>query len=153
VAQSSTLIAQTLQKELTYSSNNTFAAPTALTKSSSVTNKYRCQVMRGELPNPHGWLRDPESIHSRLSVLTGLQTRFEPKFLDPRAKLSSNKRKTLSLWNEKNSGKTGLSIFARQYSTVAVPLGDLSIGAALLTSSELFFGTLIGDPWVDVARL
>jgi hypothetical protein len=52
--------------------------------------------MRGELPNPHGWLRDPESIHSRLSVLTGLQTRFEPKFLAPRAKLSSNKRKTLA---------------------------------------------------------
>jgi hypothetical protein len=71
MAQSPTLIAQTLQKELTYSSNNTFAAPTALTKSSSVTSKYRCQVMRGELPNPHGWLRDPESIHSRLSVLTG----------------------------------------------------------------------------------
>jgi hypothetical protein len=27
-----------------------------------------------------------------------------------------------------------------------VPLADLSIGAALLTSSELVFGTLNGDP-------
>jgi hypothetical protein len=32
------------------------------------------------------------------------------------------------------------------------PRVDLSIGAALLTSSELVFGTLIGDPWVDNAR-
>lgn len=33
------------------------------------------------------------------------------------------------------------------------PRVDLSIGAALLTSSELVFGTLSGAPWVDVTRL
>ena len=33
------------------------------------------------------------------------------------------------------------------------PRVDLSIGAALLTSSELFFGKLIGDRRVDVASL
>jgi hypothetical protein len=108
--------------------------------------------MRGELPNPHGWLRDPESIHSRLSVLTGLQTRFEPKFLAPRAQLSSNKTETLALWNAKNPGKTSFSVFDCRYSPMDVPLADLSIGAELLTSSELVFGTLIGDPWVDNAR-
>ena len=34
-----------------------------------------------------------------------------------------------------------------------VPLVDLSVGTELLTSSELFFGTLIGDRRVDVASL
>ena len=50
-------------------------------------------------------------------------------------------------------GKTGLSVFAPRYSPVDVPRVDLSIGAELLTSSELVFGTLIGAPLVDVTRL
>jgi len=33
-----------------------------------------------------------------------------------------------------------------------VPLVDLALGAELLTSRKLVFGTLVGDPWVDVAR-
>jgi len=34
-----------------------------------------------------------------------------------------------------------------------VPLVDLSIGAALLTSSELVFGTLSGAPWGDATSV
>lgn len=33
---------------------------------------------------------------------------------------------------------------------MGVALVDLSIGAELLTNSELVFGKLIGDQWVDV---
>lgn len=35
--------------------------------------------------------------------------------------------------------------YAGQYSTVAVPRVDFAIGAELLTSRKLVFGTLIGD--------
>jgi hypothetical protein len=33
------------------------------------------------------------------------------------------------------------------------PLVDPAIGAELLTSSELVFCTLSGDPWGDMARI
>ena len=39
----------------------------------------------------------------------------------PRSQTSSNKPKTLALWNAKNPGKTGFSVFAPRYSPVDVP--------------------------------
>jgi hypothetical protein len=91
-------------------------------------------------------MQKAESVHSRLSVLTGKQALSEPKFLAPCPKHSSNQIETLALWNVKTPGKTGFSVFAGRQSPVAVPLVDLSIGAKLLTSSKLVFGTFNGDP-------
>ncbi len=71
--------------------------------------------------NPHGWLQAPES-------------KFLEQTQDSRA-----------LECEK-PGKTGFSVLACRYSPMDVPRVDLSIGAELLTSSELVFGTLNGDP-------
>ncbi|MFN7721736.1 MAG: hypothetical protein ACK5PD_09960, partial [Pirellulaceae bacterium] len=89
-------------------------------------------------------MQNAESRNSRRSRFTSVLASFEAKISAPRAKLSSNNLKTLALWNAKNPGKTSFSVFAPRYSPVDVPRVDLSIGAALLTSSELVFGTFNG---------